>query len=117
MRKSTVRSGLRLIAFGVACVMVATFFQEPVARLLFLGMAGEASLTFFGFFLGGMCGGCGVLVAAAGLLQGGGQEREVRLFPTILLLFSLIFLFFVLAYHSITTPAPPRLTPGESISI
>ena len=117
MRKSTVRSGLRFMGFGIACVIVATFFQEQVSRLLFLGLAGEASLTFLGFFLGGMCGGFGVLIAAAGLLQSAAPGSRVRLAPTVLMLISLIVLFFVLAYHSLTTPSVPRLQPGESISI
>jgi len=117
MRKKTVRSGIRFISAGVVCLMAATFFHAELARLLFLGMAGESTLTFLGFFLSGMFGGCGVLVAAAGLLLSGADQPRVRLAPSLALLFTLVVLFFVFAYTSITTPSPPMLHPGESINI
>ena len=117
MRKKTVRSGIRFISAGVICLMAATFFSSELASLLFLGIGGEATITFSGFFLAGMFGGCGVLVAAAGLLQSGVDQPRVRLVPPLVLLLSLIVLFFVLAYTSITTPRPPMLQPGESINI
>jgi len=117
MRKKTVRSGLTFMLAGMLSVTVATFFSDELARLLFLGIGGAARITFFGFFLGGMCGGCGVLVSAVGLLQGGGDERGVRLAPTVLLLISLFILFFFLAYKSLTAPESPTLPAGESISI
>jgi len=102
---------------GILSVMIATFFPWEVARLLFLGIGGEARVTILGFFLGGLCGGFGVLVSAAGFLQGGADEKVVRLAPTVLLLLSLVILFFVLAFSSITTPRPPTLPRGESIAI
>jgi len=118
MRKTTVRNGLKFMLAGIVCVTIATFFPVQLANLLFLGIGGETRITFLGFFLGGVCGGCGVLVAAAGLLQTGGNERGVRLAPTVVLLISLVVLFFVLAYNQLTAlPDAPRLQRGESISI
>jgi len=117
MRKKTVRNGIRFIAAGFICLMAATFLHAELARLLFLGIEGEATLTFLGFFLSGVLGGCGVLVAAFGLLQSGANQPRVRLAPTLMLLFFLIVLFFVFAYTTITTPHPPMLEPGESINI
>ncbi|MBU5614826.1 hypothetical protein [Geomonas azotofigens] len=117
MRKSTVRRGIRSICAGIIALIVATFFHGEISTLLMLGLAGEARLTFLGFFLAGMLGGFGVLVAAFGLLQNGQGEPPVRLFPTILLLFSLVVLFFVLTYTWITSPPAPVLAPGESINI
>ena len=117
MRERTVRSGLRFIAAGILCVMVATFFHAEVSRLLFLDTFNEARLTSVGFFIGGVTGAWGVLVAAAGLLQSGSAEPRVRLAPTVMLLLSLIVLFFVLAYNSIPLPQGPSLPPGESVDI
>ena len=117
MRKKTVRSGLRFIALGIACVMVATFFHAELSRLLFLDMFSQARVMSAGFLVGGITGAWGVLVAAAGLLQSGSDEPGVRLAPTVLLLFSLIILFFVLFYNSISIPQSPSLQPGESIDI
>src|SRR6185369_322369 len=105
MRKRTVRTGLKFMLAGMACVIAATFFPDELAGLLFLGIGGATQVTFLGFFLGGVCGGCGVLVSAVGLLQGGGDERGVRLVPTILVLLSLVVLFFVLAYNALTVPS------------
>jgi hypothetical protein len=118
MRKKTVRTGLKFMLAGVACVIIATFFPGEAASLLLLGIGGDVRITFVGFFLGGLCGGCGVLVSAAGLLQAGGDERGVRLAPTVLLMLSLVVLFFVLAYNSFTSPPEsPSLQRGESINI
>lgn len=118
MRSQMVRSGLRFISSGIICVIVATFFSGQVSRWLFLGMADDIRISFLGLLLGGMCGAWGVIMTATGLLQSGAQERRVSLVPTVLLLFSLITLFFVLAYTSFTSPAgPPQLQPGESINI
>jgi len=118
MRKRTVRTGLKFMLAGIACVMVATFFPGEASNLLFLGVGGDVRVTFLGFFLGGVCGGCGVLVSAVGLLQAGGNEKGVRLVPTIVLLISLVILFFVLAYSALTSiPATPALPKGESINI
>jgi hypothetical protein len=105
------------MAAGIAFLTAATFFHVELSRLLFLGMGGEARLTFLGFFLGGMCGGCGVLVAAAGLLQTDSPEGRVRLAPTVLFLFSLVVLFCVLAYNSFTTPHTAPQQQGESVNI
>lgn len=117
MRKSTVRHGLKLILFGILAVTAATFFHDGIARILFMGIAGDAQVTLFGFFIGGLLGGCGILVAAGGLLQSGIGERPVRLAPLFLLIVGSIFVFFFLVFHSFTTPTAPRLRPGESISI
>lgn len=117
MRKKTVRSGLRFIAAGIVCVMIASIFHDQVSRLLFLDMANEVRLTFLGFFMGGTFAGCGVLVAAVGLLQSGVDEVRVRLAPTVVLVLSLIVLFFVLGYNSVTAPKVSPLQPGESINI
>ena len=117
MRKKTVRSGLRLIAAGMLCLMAVTFFSSELAGLLFLGIDGGARLTLLGFLAGGACGGCGVLVAAAGLLQSDSKEARVRLLPTVMLLFSLVTIFFILTYNSIQAPPTKSLPPGESVNI
>jgi len=118
MRKRTVRTGLKFMLAGIVCVTVATFFPAEAASLLLLGIGGDLRITFLGFFLGGACGGCGVLVSAVGLLQSGGDEPGVRLAPTVLLLISLVFLFFVFAYNAFTSaPQAPALPRGESINI
>lgn len=117
MRKTTVRSGIRAIAAAILSLTAATFYHEELATLLSLGLEGEARLTFFGFFLAGMLGGFGVLVAALGLLQSGNGNARVRLLPSLLVLFSMVVFFFVLTYTSVTTPPEPRLDSGESITI
>lgn len=117
MRKRTVRTGLRFIIFGIVCVMAASLFHDELSRLLLLDFGAEARLIFIGFFLAGLSAGFGVLTAAVGFLQSGYNEARVRLAPTIFLLFSLVVLFFALAYTSVRLPRPPELPRGESISI
>jgi putative flippase GtrA len=117
MRKTTVRRGIRAISAGIAALIAATFFHNELAIFLMLGMDGEARLTFFGFFLAGMLGGFGALVAALGFLQSGSGQPRVRLLPAVVMLFSLVVLFFVLTYTSFTSPPLPVLEKGESIDI
>jgi hypothetical protein len=117
MRKRTIRSGLRFMIAGIACVILATFFHAQISNLLFAGMADEGKLTFLGFFLGWMLSGYGALWTVAGFVQSGANSERVRLAPTFLLLVSLVVLFFVLAYDSMSSPRVPPLQPGETINI
>ena len=117
MRRRTVRSGMRFMAAGVICVILATFFQGQLSRLLFMGMADQARLTFFGFLVGWILSGWGALVAVAGFVQSGQGKETERLAPAFLLLVSLIILFFVLAYNAMTSPPSPQLRQGETVDI
>ena len=45
MRKKTVRTGLKFMLAGVACVTIATFFPGEAASLLFLGIGGDVRIT------------------------------------------------------------------------
>jgi hypothetical protein len=118
MRKKTVRSGLRLITAGMLCLLAGTFFPVDLAGLFLLGFGGEARVILLGFILGWVLGGCGVLLASAGLvLQGGIDESRLRLTPSIMLLISVIVLFFFLAFGSFTPHQTPQLPSGESITI
>jgi hypothetical protein len=117
MRKATVRYGLKLILTGILAVTAATFYHAEIAALFFWGGIGEAQITLLGFFIGGLAGGCGVLIAAGGFLQSGADEKPVRLGPLFFVLLLAASLFFYLAYRSITHPGPPRVPPGESITI
>ena len=119
MRKKTLRSGLRFISLGMFCLTAGTFFPAELSGLLLMGIDGVARITLLGFFLGGMFGGFGVLVAAAGLLlQGRTDETRLRLAPTIMFLLSMVALFFFLTFNALSVPDnPPRLQRGESINI
>jgi hypothetical protein len=88
MRKKTVRSGLRLITAGMLCLLAGTFFPVDLAGLLLLGFGGEAI-----------------------------DESRLRLTPSIMLLISVIVLFFFLAFGSFTPHQTPQLPSGESITI
>jgi hypothetical protein len=103
---------------GILCVMVVTFFPGQLSSLLWLDFFGEARLTLFGFLLGGVFGGIGVVIAAAGLLlSGGNNENRLKLFPSVLVLIGVVCLFVFLFYNSLATPSVPQLPPGESIRI
>jgi hypothetical protein len=117
MRKGTAKTGLNLILAGVAPLILATFYHEQIARLLFLPPAGETALIYLGFFWGGVCGCLGILVTVTGLVRSAGRGPDVRLAPTVILLAAAIILYFYLLYESFTRPAPPKLHPGETITI
>lgn len=117
MRKSTVRTGLRLILAGIVTVILATFYHGTLAALVSLTAAEEARLVFLGLFWGGALGGAGIIVAAYGLLRSGMLGSEVRLLPIMIVLAAAMLLFFLLLYSSLRETPPPRLRPGETITI
>ena len=109
---------MNYILAGMVAVIIATFFHDETAWLFRLSAGGEVQFTFLGIVFGGVFAGVGVLIAALGLLQGAVvSDRSVRLIPVLLLLFSALMLFFILFYSTLTSPEPPRLRPGETITI
>jgi hypothetical protein len=117
MRKKTVRTGLSLIQAAVILLIVATFYHSSVAWLLNLSANNELQFTILGIITGGVLGGIGVIVAAIGLLQRTVLEKNVRLIPVMMMIGALIVIFIVLSYTSLTSPEPPQLHPGETITI
>ena len=117
MHKGIAKTGLNLILAGVVPLILATYYHEHIARLLFLPPAGETALVYLGFFWGGVCGCLGILVTVTGLVRSGGKGSEVRLTSTVIQLAAAIILYFFLLYSSFTSHAPPKLNPGETITI
>ena len=117
MERSSVQYGLKLITAAVAMVIVSTFYHEEVATLLFLSPAAEMRFVFLGLFLGGICGGLGIIVTVAGILRRATSGRDVSLAPTLLILAAAILLFFFLLYSSFKAPEPEKLRPGETLTI
>ncbi|HEY5973283.1 MAG TPA: hypothetical protein VIU41_00940 [Geobacteraceae bacterium] len=118
MRKSTVRTGIRLLIAAIMLVIVASFYHETVADLLLLSPGGAGQFVYLAFFWSGILGGIGIVFVIAGLIRSGAGDSAVRLGPVTLVLLLVIGLFFGLFYRSFFTPdTPPRLRPGETIII
>lgn len=117
MRKKTVKLGLNYLFCAIVVIIIATFFHDHIAWLFLLTPAGESDLTIAGIVIGGICGGFGVLIVALGFLQTADFDHDVRLKPIILALAAALFLFMMLLYSSFTNPPPPKLHPGETITI
>ena len=117
MRRSTVKSGLRLIIGGIVAVILASFFHEQLAELLFLSPAGETEFIYLGLFWGGVLGFCGILVTIIGFLRAPAGEQRVNLFSSVITLIVVILLFFILLFVTFRNPEQPRLRPGETITI
>ena len=117
MRGNRVKAGLNLLILAICMVIVATFFHEDAAGLLSLAPSGEARFVFLGLFWGGVCGCIGILLTVSGILRSSYQGGGVPLGPTLIILAAIILLFFFLLYSSFNSPAPPRLRPGETITI
>lgn len=117
MRRSTVKSGLRLLIGGVVLVILAAFFHEQVATILFLSPGSESQFIFFGLFWGGVLGFCGILVTVLGFLRppAGGERKS--LLPSLVILIVVVLVFFILLYFSFRSSEQPRLRPGETITI
>jgi hypothetical protein len=117
MRRNTVKSGLRLITGGIVAVILATFFHEQMAGLLFLSPGGETQFIFLGLFWGGALGFSGIVVTVIGFLRAPAGERQVRLGATVIALLVVIVIFFVLLVVTFKSTEQPRLRPGETITI
>lgn len=117
MRRSTVKSGLKLIIGGVVAVILATFFHEEMAWLLFLSPGGETQFVFWGLFWGGVLGFIGILLTVLGFLRAPAGEQRVSLRPVLVALIVSILLFFLLLFVTFRSPEQPRLRPGETITI
>jgi hypothetical protein len=117
MRKRTVKTGFNMLLAGVVSLILATFYHGHVARLLLLSPGGETVFIFLGFLVGAGAGSLGILVALAGVVLAPGKEQEVRLSYTLILLTSAIVIYLFLSYLSLTSSEPPRLEPGETITI
>jgi hypothetical protein len=117
MRKGTVKFGLYLLLAGVVTLILATFYHGQIAWLLFFAPGSETMFVYLGFFWGGVLGCLGILVAITGLLRSAGPGPDIRLAPAFLLLAAAVICYLFLLYSSFTRPAPPKLAPGETITI
>ncbi|MGA2151309.1 MAG: hypothetical protein ABSG48_03985 [Geobacteraceae bacterium] len=117
MRKRTIKSGLNLILAGIVSLILATFCHEHIARLFFLSPDSETIFIYLGFFSGGMFGCIGILATVAGLVRSSGERPAVSLSYTLILLAAAFIIYFFLLYSSFTSSEPPKLRPGETITI
>lgn len=116
MRAATVRSGLTAINAAIIVIMATSFGHEWLGRLFFLSYDSEMRLIVSGLFWGGMLGGLGAVVTVFGLFRSPGG-RPVRIFPMLMLLTVIVFVYFVLLYSTLEHPSPPRISPRETITI
>ena len=117
MNKRTVRSGLNLIIAGIVAIILSTFFNDDVTRLLSLTIPAQKSFIAVGLFSGGLCSGLGIMIALAGALRSRADSARIRLTRTLLVLVAVILLFFALFYRSLTSLQEPPLRPDETIVI
>jgi hypothetical protein len=112
-----VRRGLEMITAGLAAVILAAYCSAGIAAFLRFSPAGEAGFIFLGLFGGGLCSGFGLLVTLAGLVKSEVAGTPVRLLPVVVVLAVLSLVFLVLMVMTSRSPEPPRLRPGETITI
>ncbi|BDV43183.1 hypothetical protein GURASL_21060 [Geotalea uraniireducens] len=119
MRKRTVRFGLNFIIAAVFIVILGTFYHSVIADLFHFLPTDEERFVFLSFFIGGIMGGFGAFVVAAGFLLGSSQDEgpRIRLLPNIIILCAVALIFFMLFASSLHTTTTPELRPGETITI
>lgn len=117
MRSSTIRRGLRLLTVGILLVILGSFWADDVSAVFAFSSAAAASITFWGIFWGGVCGGMGVVITVSGLLLGAGRDARVRLLPGMLLLAAVLAIFLYLLFDTLTARTNPPVRPGETITI
>jgi hypothetical protein len=117
MRRSTVQAGLKLIIAAVVSIILAAFFHEYVAAFLFLSPDGETQYIYLGLFWGGLFGFFGIAVTFVGLLRAPQGGYAASLWKPAAILAALVLLFIILLFSSFNAPEPPKLRPGETITI
>jgi Na+-driven multidrug efflux pump len=117
MRKRTVKTGLNLILAGIVSLVLASFYHEHIARLLFLSPGAEILFVYLGFFFGCLSGCVGISVTLFGLARSAGKAPYVSLSHTIILLLAALIIYGFLFYASLTNTDSPKLQPGETITI
>ncbi len=121
MRKRTVRNGMRLVLAALIMIIAASFFHSQVTDFFSLSATAKNSVYQNGMFWAAALGGCGAMVTVLGfLLAPRKNDVEVRLFPLLIGIATLIFLFFYLLSNEIDSPARDeqrRVRPGETITI
>ena len=117
MRRTTVRKGLYGLSCSLFLISLLTFYQEQVALIFQLSLSGQSILMFWGFFATGVQGCTSILVIISGILQTSLGDSKTPLLPAVVALIVAIMLFGSLLFSSLQDDTPPRLRPGESITI
>jgi len=119
MRKSTVRSGIRLLLVSMLLILLVSFYHDGIAGLLSLAPGATHSLYGRMIFWSSALGGLGVIVAVTGLIRSPGKfDEKIRIYPLLLLMLAIIAFYFYLITSSFSSPARyERLRPGETITI
>ncbi len=108
---------MNLLLAAIVPLILVTFYHERIASLFHLSPGSEVMLVYLGFFWGAMLGCMGILVTVIGLARSAGKSPDVRLTPTAILLVAAIICYFFLLVTSFTSTEPPKLRPGETITI
>ena len=121
MRKRSVKNGMRLILIAQIMIVAASFFHSQITDFFSLSASTGSRIYQNGMFLAAAIGGYGVVVTVFGfILSPRKNDAEVRLFPVILCISGMIFLYFYLLSDAMDSPAryeQRRVMPGETITI
>jgi len=112
MRKSTVRSGMRMLLAAMLLILLASLYSS-------ITLGTTRNLYGQVIFWASALGGLGVIMAVAGLIRSPGRyDQKIKIYPLLLLIFAVIVFYFYLMASSFSTPAIyERLHPGETITI
>lgn len=119
VRKRSVRNGLQMVLAALVLIIVASFFNNPVAELFSLGMQGGSRIYNLGIFWAGAIGGYGVVLVGLGLVQREHhQDAAIRLLPVVVLIAVAVMLFMYLMTHAFFSSSPVVPThPQERLTI
>ena len=121
MRKRSVKNGMRLILVAQIMIIAASFFHSWITDFFSLSASAGSRIYRNGMFLAAAIGGYGVVVTVLGfILSPRKNDAEVRLFPIIMFISGMIFLFFYLLSDAMDSPTryeQRRVMPGETITI
>jgi hypothetical protein len=118
MRRRQVRNGLRIILISIILIMLVSFFNSDIVRLLSLPIHWQHRFYSEGIFWSAAVGGYGVIVTVLGLLiSSDSRDRGIRLLPVITMLLLSVALFFYLLISSFNSTVIEQHKPGTSISI
>lgn len=117
MKHVTVRKGLYWLSASILAVSLLSFFFGVLSSFLNLSSRSSTLLLFWGLFIAGTAGCCGIIIVINGILDSSAPRQQPSLLMALVVFILSVVLFCLVLDHSFNEATPPQLRPGETITL